>query len=62
MSRELWVGAFTVRLLGLIAFSASAFAQSSSPAPLPPHDKLLRAIYQELIEINTTDSVGDCTQ
>ena len=30
--------------------------------PLPPHDKFLREIYQELVEINTTDSAGDCTQ
>ena len=29
--------------------------------PLPPQDKLLREIYQELVEINTTDSVGSCT-
>ena len=47
-------------LLPLITFSAAAFAQSAA-TPLPPHDKLLREIYQELIEINTTDSVGDCT-
>jgi acetylornithine deacetylase/succinyl-diaminopimelate desuccinylase-like protein len=31
-------------------------------APLAPHQKLLREIYQELIEINTTDSVGDNTK
>ncbi len=37
-----------------------AQAQAVNTA-LPPHDKLLRAIYQELIEINTTDSVGSCT-
>ncbi len=46
-------------LFPLITFSASIFAQSQS---LSPPDKLLREIYQELIEINTTDSVGDCTQ
>ena len=48
-------------LLPLITFIASASAQSAA-TPLAPHDKLLREIYQELIEINTTDSVGDCTQ
>ena len=48
-------------LLPLITFIASASAQPAA-TPLPPHDKLLREIYQELIEINTTDSVGDCTQ
>jgi acetylornithine deacetylase/succinyl-diaminopimelate desuccinylase-like protein len=59
MSRSQWIGTFAFRFLGLIAISASALAQT--PA-LSPHDKLLREIYQELIEINTTDSVGDCTQ
>ena len=48
-------------LLPLITFIASASAQSAATPP-PPHDKLLREIYQELIEINITDSVGDCTQ
>ncbi len=63
MARKLWIGTFTVSLFGLAAISTSVFAQSAAaPKPLPPHDKLLRAIYQELIEINTTDSVGDCTQ
>lgn len=33
----------------------------AQPQPRPLHDKLLRAIYQGLIEINTTDSVGSCT-
>jgi acetylornithine deacetylase/succinyl-diaminopimelate desuccinylase-like protein len=62
MSRTEWIGTFALNLL-LIIFSTSSLAQSSAPAkPLPPHDKLLREIYQELIEINTTDSVGDCTQ
>ena len=27
---------------------------------LNPHQQLLRDIYQQLVEINTTDSVGDC--
>ena len=44
---------------------ASVYAQPlpphAQPQPRPLHDKLLRAIYQELIEINTTDSVGSCT-
>ena len=29
---------------------------------LTPHQQLLRGIYQELVEINTTDSVGDTTK
>ena len=36
-------------------------APRAQSQPLAPHDKLLRDIYQELIEINTTDSAGDCT-
>ncbi len=34
----------------------------AQPATLPPHQQLLREIYQELIEINTTNSVGDNTK
>ena len=61
MSRTKWMSNFAVTFIGLITLSASALAQSPAAQPLPPHDKLLREIYQELIEINTTDSVGDCT-
>ncbi|MEP7157765.1 MAG: M20/M25/M40 family metallo-hydrolase [Betaproteobacteria bacterium] len=50
----------------MTVFSSALHAQSSVvplPAqPIKPHDKLLREIYQELVEINTTDSAGDCTQ
>ena len=46
--------------------ATQAPAPSTLPAPafasLLPHQKLLREIYQELIEINTTDSAGSCTQ
>lgn len=43
--------------------TAHACAQSSSAAPvsLTTEQKQLRSIYQELVEINTTDSVGSCT-
>ena len=34
----------------------------AQPATLAPHQQLLREIYQELIEINTTNSVGDNTK
>ena len=34
----------------------------AQPATLVPHQLLLREIYQELIEINTTNSVGDNTK
>jgi len=41
----------------LLATGATAYAQS-----LSPQQKAFRDIYQQLIEINTTDSVGDTTQ
>ncbi len=42
-----------------LQLSISAFAQSPQ---LSPDQKLLREIYEELVEINTTDSAGDTTQ
>src|SRR5437868_5233794 len=44
-------------VFGLMA--SCALAQPQAPAADKAH---FRAIYQELIEINTTDSVGDNTQ
>ncbi len=50
-------------------FAALWSTQPASPqgvknqaTPLAPHQQVLRDIYQELIEINTTDSVGDNTR
>src|SRR5258706_8822815 len=40
-------------------FSAAASAQPQAPEP---DRKLFREIYQELVEINTTDSAGDTTR
>jgi len=37
-------------------------ATAGNATQLSPHQQLLRDIYQELIEINTTDSVGDTTK
>src|SRR5262247_2648652 len=34
----------------------------AQPAALAPHQQLLREIYQELFEINTTNSIGDNTK
>jgi acetylornithine deacetylase/succinyl-diaminopimelate desuccinylase-like protein len=41
---------------------ASRSGLDAQPAALAPHQQLLREIYQELIEINTTNSVGDNTR
>ncbi|MEK7878075.1 MAG: M20/M25/M40 family metallo-hydrolase [Pseudomonadota bacterium] len=52
----------TLRSVTWVAFAASlalhAFAQGGA---LTPAQQQLRVIYQELVEINTTDSVGSCT-
>ena len=50
-----------VRCLGsLLSLGLLATASTAQPA-LTPAQAELRAIYQELVEINTTDSVGSCT-
>ena len=41
---------------------ASRPGAGAQPAALAPHQQILRDIYQELIEINTTNSVGDNTK
>ena len=48
-------------LLPVLALSAVG-ARADDVAPPPADRELARAIYKELVEINTTDSVGDCTQ
>ena len=51
-----------IRLLRFtLALTVLALAHSASAQPLTAEQKLLREIYQELVEINTTDSVGDNT-
>jgi acetylornithine deacetylase/succinyl-diaminopimelate desuccinylase-like protein len=55
----------TVLLFLSLLFVQTAFSQQvadNKTAQLTPHQQLLRGIYQELIEINTTDSVGDTTK
>src|SRR5687768_5244575 len=54
MKRTL-VGTF----LALVALAATGIAAA---ADLKPEQKALYDIYKELVEINTTDSVGDNTQ
>src|SRR5438093_59025 len=60
----------TVRRVLVLSVVAAAVVDSpgsrsgagAHPAALAPHQQLLREIYQELIEINTTNSVGDNTK
>src|SRR5262245_52508782 len=46
----------------VLASMVSRSGPAAQPAALAPHQQLLREIYQELIEINTTNSVGDNTK
>jgi len=52
-----WIFAIVLLLAALLA----APARQSAQAKLSADQQLLRDIFQLLIEINTTDSVGDCT-
>src|SRR5690348_5584945 len=45
-----------------VVIPGAAPPPTAQPATLAPHQRLLREIYQELIETNTTDSVGDNTK
>jgi acetylornithine deacetylase/succinyl-diaminopimelate desuccinylase-like protein len=49
--------ALTFFLLALLAMAAFVHTES-----LAPEDALVRDVFEELIEINTTDSVGDTTE
>jgi acetylornithine deacetylase/succinyl-diaminopimelate desuccinylase-like protein len=53
-----------IPLLALVLALTAAFVEgppvaSAQPAPLAPHQQLLREIFQELIEIDTTHTTGD---
>jgi acetylornithine deacetylase/succinyl-diaminopimelate desuccinylase-like protein len=54
-----------LKLLGLAMLGLSSMTQAlaapAPAAPLTPAQQQLRSIYQELVETNTTDSVGSCT-
>src|SRR5919206_1988578 len=58
--RALFARALIVAALAfnVVAPARRARAQAATDEP---HRMLLRDIYKELVEINTTDSVGDCT-
>lgn len=46
----------------LVSSVVSQQVAKTNPLQLTTHQQLLRDIYQELVEINTTDSVGDTTK
>src|SRR5205823_95562 len=48
--------------LGAPPGNAQQREQAGGSTARPAHVQLLRDVYKELIEINTTDSVGDCTR
>jgi acetylornithine deacetylase/succinyl-diaminopimelate desuccinylase-like protein len=52
----------SVVVAAVVVSPVSRPGPSAQPATLEPHQQLLREIYQELIEINTTNSVGDNTK
>ncbi|MDQ6830890.1 MAG: M20/M25/M40 family metallo-hydrolase [Gemmatimonadota bacterium] len=51
----------TISLTAFALLTTSA-SRISGQAPLAPHQRLAREVYQELIEINTVDSVGSVTK
>jgi len=51
----------SVILLGFVVLGSAVAAQARLTTP-KENQALLRAIYQELVEINTTDSAGDTTK
>jgi acetylornithine deacetylase/succinyl-diaminopimelate desuccinylase-like protein len=60
VSRILLLSFVVAALVAVV--TASRPGPDAQPAALAPHQQLLREIYQELIEINTTNSVGDNTK
>ncbi|MCA1814884.1 MAG: M20/M25/M40 family metallo-hydrolase [Acidobacteria bacterium] len=59
--RALFARALVAAVL-VFNFAAHARNARAQAATDEPHKMLLRDIYKELVEINTTDSVGDCTR
>jgi acetylornithine deacetylase/succinyl-diaminopimelate desuccinylase-like protein len=53
------IGLYVAALL--FGFLATPARQQAQTMTLNAHQQLLHDIYQQLVEINTTDSVGDCT-
>ncbi|MGC1523686.1 MAG: M20/M25/M40 family metallo-hydrolase, partial [Steroidobacteraceae bacterium] len=47
---------------GILAAAATLFTAASLAVTPPPDETAFRALYQQLVEINTTRSVGSCTE
>src|SRR5580698_299203 len=65
LCRRLRISALSIAAAGALFFAGflaprPSFAQSPTPLDEPTH-KLAHDIFQQLIEINTTDSVGNVT-
>ncbi len=52
----------TTSLVTAATLAVCATGLNAQPSALAPHQRLAREIYQELIEINTVDSVGSVTK
>ncbi|MGH7302041.1 MAG: M20/M25/M40 family metallo-hydrolase [Candidatus Rokuibacteriota bacterium] len=52
----------SVVVAAMVVSAISKPGPGAQPAALAPHQELLREVYRELIEINTTNSVGDNTK
>src|SRR5262245_56972778 len=50
-----------LRIFVVLPLVAATSGLSAQTPPLAPHQQLTRDIYKQLIEINTTDSVGNTT-
>ena len=53
--------AASMRVAAVAAIAWASIGEGNAQA-IPPDEAAFRAIYKELVEINTTRSVGDCTQ
>src|SRR5207342_3351540 len=62
-SRPGYRGSSMLKLAGAFALAAALAATSvhAQTAPLKPDQAAFRALYKELVETNTSASVGDCT-
>jgi acetylornithine deacetylase/succinyl-diaminopimelate desuccinylase-like protein len=66
ITRRRTAGAFAVAVAATLANAPALAAQTPAPAApaaaRTPHQQFARSVYQELVEINTVDSVGSTTR